>query len=128
MDTSKEFVREIAAIKKEHEAVVSTFRKGLEHAKKAGDILAKLKPQVIAAGLRWEVWVEKDCDMNRRTANNYIRISEKWEELKAKDSTASTVKGYPETGVLLKPQESQGDDARNCPGARKPCENRTDPI
>lgn len=71
-------------IKAEHEAVVTTYRKSLDHARHAGELLSKAKKEVDQSAFQWAKWVEKECGILERTASNYLRIYHKWAEVEAK--------------------------------------------
>lgn len=74
-------------IKTEHDAVLHAVRKSLAHARNAGELLAKAKQQVKETEFQWGKWVEKKCGIIERTANNYLRIYERWDEIEAKSKT-----------------------------------------
>lgn len=72
------------SIKAEHEAVVQSIRTSLDHARKAGELLSEAREAVKSSVFMWGKWVEMQCGIKERTANNYIRICEKWSEIEAK--------------------------------------------
>lgn len=75
----------VTEIKKEHQQVVQTVRKSIDHAKKAGELLSKAKEQVEATtAFKWGRWVEQECGILERTASNYIRVFAHWSEIDAK--------------------------------------------
>lgn len=74
-------------IKTEHDAVLHAVRKSLAHARNAGELLSKAKEQVKETEFQWGKWVEKKCGIIERTANNYLRIYERWDEIEAKSKT-----------------------------------------
>jgi hypothetical protein len=77
-------LKELATtIKAEHEAV-ATYRKSLDHARKAGELLSKAKKEVEKTAFQWAKWVEKECGILDRTASNYLRIYDKWAVVEAK--------------------------------------------
>jgi hypothetical protein len=71
-------------IKTEHDGVLHAVRKSLVHARTAGELLSKAKQQVKETEFQWGKWVEKKCGINERTANNYLRIYERWEKIETK--------------------------------------------
>jgi hypothetical protein len=73
-----------SSIKAEHEAVGLAVRKSLDHARKAGELLSKAKDAIKDTVYQWGRWVEQKCGVIERTANNYLRIHEKWGEIEAK--------------------------------------------
>jgi hypothetical protein len=76
--------RLVSSIKTEHQAVILAVRKSLDHARKAGELLSKAKAAIKDTEYQWGKWVEKKCGIKERTANNYLRIFEKWAEIEAK--------------------------------------------
>jgi hypothetical protein len=79
-------------IVKEHEASVSTYRKGLEHAKKAGELLKKAKDLCDKAGKLWEPWLKATANITRQHAANYIRVFDNWAKVEAAEGI-DTVRG-----------------------------------
>lgn len=75
----------LAEIRQEHEAVVTTFRKGLQHAKRVGELLNEAKAQVDHGD--WTEWVKQNCLFSKRTAENYQRIAKHWSEIEAKSQS-----------------------------------------
>ena len=71
-------------IKQEHEAVGQAVLKSLDHARKAGELLSKAKEAIKDTEYQWGKWVEKKCGVIERTANNYLRIYERWVEIEGK--------------------------------------------
>lgn len=84
-------------IKTEHQQVVQVVRKSLDHARKAGELLARAKEQVEKnSAYRWSRWVEQECGILDRTASNYIRVFRHWDEIER-----ATKEGDP-TGLTLR--------------------------
>ena len=80
-------------IKAEHRHVVQTFRKSLEHARGAGELLAEAREEIKNSAFRWGKWVEQECEIQERTASNYIRVFRRWDEIeKAGDVSTLTVR------------------------------------
>ena len=69
-----------ASINEEHRLVVTTVRSGLEHARRAGDLLAEAKEQVPHG--EWLPWLAANCAVSERQAQNYMRIASRWDVLK----------------------------------------------
>lgn len=57
-------------IQTEHDAVLHAVRKSLFHARNAGELLSKAKEKVKETPFQWGKWVEKECGIIERTANN----------------------------------------------------------
>ena len=61
-------------IKAEHEAVAASFKRGLEHAMRAGDLLIEVKKQLRHG--EWLPWLEKNCGgVTPRSAQHYMKLS-----------------------------------------------------
>jgi hypothetical protein len=84
----------VGDIKKEHQQVEQSVRTSLEHARRAGELLVEVKEDVEkATDIRWDRWVEKECDFTERTASNYIRIFKEWSKIEKVDTSNLTVRG-----------------------------------
>ncbi len=81
-------------IKSEHDQAVQTVRKSLDHARKAGELLAKAQKQVMKnTAFKWGRWVEQECGIKERTASNYIRLYRNWSKIeKVADTSTLQVK------------------------------------
>ena len=66
-------------IKAEHQAVVGTVRRSLEHAIAAGELLAEAKG-LLRHG-QWMAWVKKYCGIPHRTVNLYLRLASHKEQI-----------------------------------------------
>jgi hypothetical protein len=71
-----ELTEKIKAAQKE---IYKAFRVTLLHAKKIGELLIEAKPLLPHGS--WEAWVERTCDLNRRTAQIYMLIAKRWDLL-----------------------------------------------
>lgn len=60
-------------INAEHEASQQAMSVGLEHAMKAGALLAEVKTG-LAHG-EWQTWVKESCTFGERTARGYLRLA-----------------------------------------------------
>jgi hypothetical protein len=98
-------------IKAEHREVGAALRKSLDHARKAGELLARAKQQIEALPeYKWGGWVSKTCEIHERTANNYIRIHRQWAKIEQAvkgDIANLTVRAA--LAVIKKVSESEGD-------------------
>jgi hypothetical protein len=68
-----------SAINEEHRLCAALMRRGLEHARRAGELLIHAKAQ-LAHG-EWLPWLKEHCDVSVRQAENYARIAKNWTEL-----------------------------------------------
>jgi hypothetical protein len=69
------------AIQREHDAVRTCVAEGLEHARRAGELLRQAKAALPHGD--WLPWLEKHCDVSARTAQAYMRIADRWQTLEA---------------------------------------------
>jgi hypothetical protein len=68
-------------INAEHAAAVTAVRSGLEHARRAGQLLAEAKA---ACGHgKWLPWLEANVELSERTVQGYMQLAKHWEELQA---------------------------------------------
>lgn len=72
-----------AQINQEHDACEQAYRSGLEHARKAGNLLNQVKAQVKSqfGHGRWLPWLAENCRVAERTAQAYMRIDREWARL-----------------------------------------------
>lgn len=68
-------------INAEHELFLAVTFKGLEHARNVGEMLTQAKEE-FAHG-EWLPWVEKNLSFGKRQAQKYMRLAERWKEIKA---------------------------------------------
>ena len=94
-----------AQIKKQHGLVLRAFREGLDHARKAGELLLKAKEQ--CAHGDWTPWIETNCGFNVRTAQQYMQIAEGWDEIRAKAKHVSHLPMRDALKLLAKPKEAE---------------------
>src|SRR4051794_39372415 len=69
-------------IKDAHGKAATAFRAGLQHAKRAGELLIQAKQQLQHGDLG--DWIEANCKLTWRTANLYMQIAKGWTELQEK--------------------------------------------
>lgn len=69
------------AINKEHVAVGTAINAGLDHARRAGQLLIEAKARLSHG--KWLPWLHANFAGSRRTAQVYIRIASKYSELAA---------------------------------------------
>jgi len=72
-----------AAIQAEVKGAFDSFRTGLLHAKRAGELL--VEAHAICCHGEWLPWLKANCGgISDRTAQVYIQIADRWSELEAK--------------------------------------------
>jgi hypothetical protein len=97
-------------INAEHAQVERVLRTGLEHARRAGELLLMAKAQREHG--EWLPWVRDNLDFSVRTAQGYMRVAEHWPELMAKAQGLAHL-GFEDGLKLLANQHSPLDDWRN---------------
>jgi hypothetical protein len=70
-----------ARINAEHAAVIRGLRITVEHALVVGDLLIEAKQQVKNEGGDWLPWLESQCGLSPRVAQNYMRLARNREEI-----------------------------------------------
>jgi hypothetical protein len=76
-----------AEINAEHLAATGKAREAIEHARRAGEMLLDVK-----AGLghgEWLPWLKKNITFSERTAQTYMRLATRWDQLQSKSATAA---------------------------------------
>jgi hypothetical protein len=71
-----------AAIRAEHLAARGTFRKAVEHAVNAGNLLIDAKKKFPHG--QWLPWVEANCDLSERSAQGYMSLARRWDMMTEK--------------------------------------------
>jgi hypothetical protein len=104
-----------AQIKKQHGLVLQAFREGLDHARKAGELLLKAKEQCSHG--EWTPWIEGNCGFNIRTAQQYMQIAEGWDEIRAKAKHVSHLPMRDALKLLAKPKEAEPNPGPDQPNA-----------
>ncbi len=83
---STDLVSLATEITREHEAACQAVRSGLEHARRAGDLLIEAK--VGLAHGAWMSWLAAQCPtVSPRVAQIYMRVARRWPELEAAANT-----------------------------------------
>ena len=73
-------------IDREHEAVKAAFQTGIEHAIKAGELLIEAKKEIPHGN--WEAWVQINCSVKKRMAQNYMKLAREVPKLDAAKAQA----------------------------------------
>jgi hypothetical protein len=82
------FLVDIATrIKTEHEAVAASFKRGIEHAIAAGELLIEAKDHVPHG--QWLPWLAQYCGVTPRSAQGYMKLARNRVELESKYETVS---------------------------------------
>lgn len=83
---SVELVSLAEAINSEHDAVCRSVRAGIEHARRAGDLLIQAKAGIDHGA--WLPWLSAHCPaLSNRAAQRYMRIAREWPRLEAAANT-----------------------------------------
>jgi hypothetical protein len=96
-------------INAEHAAAGASFRAGLLHARAAGDLLLQAKAQVPHG--EWLPWVADNLRCSERTAQAYMRVARRWEELEAKAQGLADLTLEGGLKLLAAPEEWPRPDA-----------------
>src|ERR1700752_1534300 len=70
-----------ARIRAEHEAASGAFRRGAEHAMRAGDLLIEAKARLKHG--QWLRWLAEHCEVSERAAQLYMRLARARSEIEA---------------------------------------------
>ncbi len=118
-------------INAEHQQAETALRSGLEHARRAGELLIEAKGQCPHG--RWLPWLEANVTFSPRTAQAYMRVADRWEELQAKAQGLAHLTFEDGLKLLAAPQEADPVEAPTTPGgmsslpvAQLPLERRRD--
>jgi hypothetical protein len=95
-----------------HQAAETTLQAGLEHARTAGLLLIEAKEKCDHG--QWLPWLKANVRFSDRTAQNYIRIAKRWDELVAANPQALADLTYEDSVKLLALPE---DDDEEVPDA-----------
>jgi hypothetical protein len=96
-------------INAEHQQVETALRAGLEHAKRAGELLLEAKQQCHHG--EWLPWLGANVEFSERTAQAYMRVASRWDELTAKAQHVADLPYREAIGLLAKPAEEVDIDA-----------------
>jgi hypothetical protein len=72
----------IEKINASHRKCLAFLRKSLKYAREAGTLLLQAKEKVTAAGLSWQKWVQDRCHFSIDTAQRYMRVADRYGELR----------------------------------------------
>lgn len=92
-------------IRIEHEAAFGAAREALAHAKRAGELLIAAKKQTKHG--EWLPWLSANFNFTPRTAQSYMTVASRWEELQSKSETVSHLTFREALALLSPPREFQ---------------------
>lgn len=69
----------VREINEEHHAADQAMRDGVDHARRAGQLLLHVKNKLKYG--EFMPWVEQHCDFSHRTATMYMRIAGEWDRI-----------------------------------------------
>jgi len=79
-----ETLDEIAAkVRQAHQAITKLHEASLQHARQCGDWLSMVKARMTYD--KWIAWCNKECRIGESTANNYVRVFQRWDDLPKRD-------------------------------------------
>jgi hypothetical protein len=91
-----------AGINREHAAAEGAARAGLDHARRAGELLFQAKAQ--CGHGRWLAWLAEHCRCSARTAQLYTRLASRWAEVEAKCATVAHLQLREALALLSEPE------------------------
>lgn len=91
-----------AAINQEHENCNIAILDGLQHAIKAGELLHQAKAQIQHG--QWLQWLKDNVSFSERTAQNYIRVFQRKNELIDKSATVADLSYKAAINLLTEPK------------------------
>jgi hypothetical protein len=98
-----------AEINTEHERAYGKAREALEHARRAGELLLRVRDSLKHG--EWLPWIEQFCSFSARQAQRYLTLAENWTALAAKYDTLSHLTVTCALRLLRRP-DSETDRAR----------------
>src|SRR5262245_56131376 len=69
-------------INREHQLARAAFQRGLEHARRCGELLIREKDRLDHG--QFLPWLREHCEFSERMASGYMRIARKWPTLEAR--------------------------------------------
>jgi hypothetical protein len=75
------------AINEAHQRAFGKAREALDHARHAGDLLHEAKASMQHG--EWLPWLKENIKFSERTAQAYMRLAARWDELQKKSATAA---------------------------------------
>jgi len=98
-----------ARIRAEHQGARDAYKRSVEHAMAAGELLIEAKAQLTHG--QWGPWLEANCEMSDRTARLYMRTARERGTLEAKMATVADLTLRDAVKMLAAPAEPDEDDA-----------------
>ena len=94
-----------ARIRAEHEAAEASYRKGIQHALAAGELLTEAKAKVQHG--QWLPWLEANCGLSERTSQRYMRLFNERATLEANTTRVSDLSIRGALNLLVKPDTDE---------------------
>ena len=89
-------------INQEHDACEQAYRSGLDHARRAGNLLNQVKIQIRHG--QWLSWLAENCSISERTAQAYMRVDREWAKLE-ESATIADLSFRDALTLLSEPEE-----------------------
>jgi hypothetical protein len=105
-------------INAEHQQAESALRTGLEHARRAGELLLQAKQQCRHG--EWLPWLEANAHFTVRTAQGYMRVARRWLEIEAKAKHVSHLSYRDGLNLLVETGEGAEKATANPQDANEP--------
>ncbi len=75
----------VEVIHAEHEAAIHKARDAIEHARRCGEMLIKVKSSLKHGG--WLPWLNANITFSESTAQRYMQVASRWDDLQQKSRT-----------------------------------------
>jgi hypothetical protein len=117
-------------IRREHTASIGAVRKGVEHARRAGELLVRAK--ALCRHGEWLPWVERHLpELGPRQVQRYMRLAARWAELTRPGANASGTSDLSIDGalaILADPERREPEPEPLPPEAHPALERRESAI
>jgi hypothetical protein len=102
-------------INQHHAAAVKHAESAIEHARAAGELLLEAKNRCKHG--EWLNWLAENVDVSQKTAWQYMRIAERWDEIRANHTrgynlTVRKALKLARYGYSRKPYQNDGGERR----------------
>lgn len=102
LSTSSSLLDLASQINQEHDACEQAYRSGLDHARRAGNLLNQVKSQLRHG--QWLTWLAENCSLAERTAQAYMRVDREWAKLE-ESATIADLSFRDALTLLSEPEE-----------------------
>ena len=103
-EITKDLTALATQINREHQEAEAAATRSLQHVRRAGELLTQVKAQVGHGG--WGPWLEQHFEGSARTAQTYMRIASRFEELESKTQRVADLPLREALALLAEPREA----------------------